>query len=128
MKLGELKARITGLQAVQAKKFPVRVSYAIAKNLKVLLKEHEDFEYSRIEICKDYAEKDEDGNSLVQDGSYVIPDEKKQEFNEEIDTLAKIEAELNIVKVDLSEFDKCEDERYDLPNAYDFETLDFMID
>lgn len=128
MKLGELKARIVGLQAVQMKKFPVRVSYAIAKNLKVLLKEHEDFEYSRIEICKDYAEKDEKGDPLVEDGSYVILDEKKQEFNEEIDSLARIDAELNIIKVDLSEFDKCEDEKYDLPNAYDFEALDFMID
>ncbi len=64
-----------------------KLAYALAKNLKVVTSEIEDlqtgikpsdimlaYEAARIELCKLHADKDEDGEALVVDGSFVITD------------------------------------------------------
>ena len=75
------------LQKLQNSKkhWPVKVNYAIAKNLKALLAELEVYNAERTRVLKENALKDENGNAVVEDGSYKFAEDKEQEVIKEID-------------------------------------------
>ena len=50
IKLGYVDSYINGLQQLAAKKLPVKLSYMIAANLKILTEKREDIEKQRISI------------------------------------------------------------------------------
>ena len=77
------------LQKLQNSKkhWPVKVNYAIAKNLKVLLAELEVYNAERTRLLKENALKDENGNAVVEDGSYKFAEDKEQEVIKEIDDM-----------------------------------------
>ena len=76
----------------------VKFSYGIAKNKKLVESEIEnlqksieqstefkEFENKRTELCEEYAEKDEKGTFKTINNEYVIPEDKKEEFNIRLD-------------------------------------------
>ena len=135
IRLGELKKMTENLHLMNEKIFPVKISYAITRNIEVLEKEFLVFDRQRIEICKHYAEKDEKGNPVTktnpEDGKtvYSIPDDAITAFNDELNELSNEEVDIGIRKVDITEFEKCEQtDRYDFPTGEDFAVLGFMID
>ena len=77
------------LQKLQNSKkhWPVKVNYAIAKNLKALLAELEVYNAERTRLLKENALKDENGNAVVEDGSYKFAEDKEQEVIKEIDDM-----------------------------------------
>ena len=77
------------LQKLQNSKrhWPVKVNYAIAKNLKALLAELEVYNAERTRVLKENALKDENGNAVVEDGSYKFAEDKEQEVIKEIDDM-----------------------------------------
>lgn len=128
VKLGELKEMVTGLYAIQEKRFPVKISYAIAKNVKNLAEEHADYEKQRIKLCEEFANKDKDGNPILIDGKYDIPDCHLEEFNDVVNELRETEIDVDIHSVSFSELDKCDtNERYDIPTASDVSAMEFML-
>ncbi len=132
MKLGEVKGRLAGLLKIAEKTFPAKVSYAIAKNLKLLESEYKDLEEQRIKICESYADKDENGKAMRQekDGNtvYVFSEDAQEQCNKEYAELLEEEVEVNIHTIDVAELDKCEEsERFDIPTAADYITMDFMF-
>ena len=128
VKLGELKEMVTGLYAIQGKKFPVKISYAIAKNVKKLAEEHADYEKQRIKLCEEFANKDNDGNPILIDGKYDIPEQNLEEFNDSVNELRDAEIDVDIHFVSFSELDKCDtNERYDIPTASDVSAMEFVL-
>lgn len=129
IKLGELKEMVTGLYAIQGKKFPVKISYAIAKNVKKLAEEHADYEKQRIKLCEEFANKDNDGNPILIDGKYDIPEQNLEEFNDSVNELRDAEIDVDIHFVSFSELDKCDtNERYNIPTASDISAMEFMLE
>lgn len=129
VKLGELKEMVTGLYAIQGKKFPVKISYAIAKNVKKLAEEHADYEKQRIKLCEEFANKDNDGNPILIDGKYDIPEQNLEEFNDSVNELRDAEIDVDIHFVSFSELDKCDtNERYNIPTASDISAMEFMLE
>ena len=135
IKLGELKKMTENLCLMHEKILPVKISYAITRNIEALEKEFYAFEKQRIEICKHYAEKDEKGNPVTktnpEDGKtvYSIPDDAITAFNDELNELSNEEVDIGIRKVDITEFEKCEQtDRYDFPTGNYFSMLGFMIE
>ena len=128
IKLGELKEMVTGLYAIQEKRFPVKISYAIAKNVKKLAEEHADYEKQRIKLCEEFANKDNDGNPVSVDGKYDIPNDSLKEFNDSVNELRDTEIDVDIHSVSFSELDKCDtNERYDIPTVSDVSSMEFML-
>lgn len=134
MKLNEVIEHYNGLTAVDGiadKKFPVKLSYGISKNIRKLESEVETYQRERIRICENLAAKDEDGQPVMiktESGAevYDIPDEKL--LNQEIKELLDTEADIDIHMVDESVLDQCgESERYDIPSAKDLMIIGFMI-
>ena len=77
------------LQKLQNSKkhWPVKVNYAIAKNLKALLAELQVYNAERTRVLKENALKDSNGNAVVEDGSYKFAEDKEQEVIKEIDDM-----------------------------------------
>lgn len=129
IRLGELRELTANLYPMQKKTFPVKISYAIMRNIEALEKEFSAFEKQRIELCKTYANKDEDGNPVIKDGSYDIPSDVREDFNNELKELSDEEVEIDIRTISAEEFEKCEQaDRYDIPTGEDFAVLGFMIE
>ena len=128
IKLGDLKEMVTGLYSIQGKKFPVKISYAIAKNAKKLAEEHADYEKQRIKLCEEFANKDKYGNPVLIDGKYDIPDFSLEVFNNAVNELRDVEIDVDIHSVSFSELDKCDtNERYNIPTASDISAMEFML-
>lgn len=134
MKLGELQGRLEGLYKVATKTLPVKVSYAVSKNIKILSEEFEILDKQRIKICENYADKDENGKAIqkeIEKGKniFVFSGDNEKKVHKEYSELLSDEFEADIRKVNASEFEKCEmSDRYDILTPVEFSALDFMID
>lgn len=128
IRLGRLRELTANLYPMQKKTFPVKISYAIMRNIEALEKEFSSFEKQRIELCETYANKDSDGNPVIKDGAYDIPPVAKEDFNNELKELSDEEIDIDIRTVSAEEFEKCEQaDRYDIPTGEDFAVLGFML-
>lgn len=135
MTLREAIAHYAELSEVANKALPVKISYAIGKNLKKLQGEVELYEKMRIERCEIAAEKDEDGKALKADkivngkkqSQYIVSDEENQKLQKELDDLLNTEIEVDIMTFREEEYDKVDKaERYDVLTGSDFAALEFM--
>lgn len=148
IKLGYVDSYINGLQQLAAKKLPVKLSYMIAANLKILTEKREDIEKQRIKILTENCLKDEKGKPLLK--KIETSEDNKDEIDDNDDKNAKykytyasddleleaiercrelfeIEEEINIKTIPFDDIEKCETEKYDLLNGYEIEAMLFMI-
>lgn len=117
------------LHNVVRKRLPFQLAYAISKNVQDISKEADIIGQNRIKLIELYADKDENGNPVIKDGEYHISDENQGVFQQEYTEFLHTETEVfkNIEKVDITKFDKLEDQRYDALSAADITALSFMI-
>lgn len=98
--------------AIKAKKLPVKLGYAIKKNVSAVTAASEAYSTERNELLERYAQKSENGQFLVNDGCYVIPDQEG--YAKDIEELLNIETEAEIQTVSLDVLEKCDDSRLSL--------------
>lgn len=98
------------------KSFPVKVAYAIARNLKTLRGIVEDVDPLRLSILEKYGEIQEDNNT------YLIPPENKDIVVKELDDLDSVENDIKVYTIKLEQLDG-----YDL-SVEEMEAIDFMIE
>ncbi len=141
IKLGYVDSYINGLQQLAAKKLPVKLSYMIAANLKILTEKREDIEKQRIKILTENCLKDEKGKPLLKkietsednddkNAKYkytYASDDLELEAIERCRELFEIEEEIDIKTIPFDDIEKCETEKYDLLNGYEIEAMLFMI-
>lgn len=146
IKLGYVDSYINGLQQLAAKKLPVKLSYMIAANLKILTEKREDIEKQRIKILTENCLKDEKGKPLLkkietsEDNEIDDNDDKNAKYKytyasddleleaiERCRELFEIEEEIDIKTIPFDDIEKCETEKYDLLNGYEIEAMLFMI-
>lgn len=123
MKNKEILANLEALSKVGAndKALPVKVAYAISKNLKSLSKEAKDIDEMRVTIAKDYCEVDESEKLKVEDGKFTIKDGCEKEFEEKVNELFELESELELRKICIDDLNHVE------LSVNDMLALDFMI-
>lgn len=137
MKLKEINEKANALAKLGQKVFPSKMGYAISYNYEKLEKESERIESERVKLCRQYADKDENGNPIMDksiiDGketsSYRMSDESRENFNEEYSTLmdSETEIEFRMLKMDIVE--RCENvERYDIPTVSELYAMSFMLE
>lgn len=104
------------------RKLPVKVSYAIGKNISKIESELKHYNKARKNILEKYCEKDEEGNLKIEDGNYVIKENEKENWNKDIKDLDEI-----VVEIDAHTFN------IDLLNGYEMSPsemmcIDFMLE
>lgn len=112
------------LGAISQKQLPVKVSYAIAKNISKIEVELKIYNTERNKLINKYAELDEKGNPKIENGSIKLKKDHIEDWNKDIKELMAIENDMDIHKFKMSEFEG---------KACDFSpselmTIDYMIE
>lgn len=110
-----------------SKRLPVKFAYAISRNLDKMNDIITSYETARKTLLDQYAEKDEEGKAKVKDGNYVIQEDQKQAFSDEMKELLEIENEIDLHTINMDEVEKCDTDKYDSLTTADLMTLDVMI-
>lgn len=116
---------INNIQGITTKKLPIKLSFAIQKNIKKLEEAAKEYDEARKRILEDNAEKDEDGKPVIEDNQYKIIDTEKN--TKEILELLDFENEVEIHTIDLSMLEQCDLERFDSLTGTEVGLLSFMI-
>lgn len=111
------------LSALTNKQLPVKVSYAIAKNVAKIEAELKTYNSEREKLLEKYSKKDEEGKSITENGNVTIQEDKVQEWDKDIADLLAIENEIDIHKFSINEFNNRD---YDISPA-ELMTIDYMI-
>lgn len=119
----ELESKVSTLRKLSNMKLPVKISYAIAKNIKEIDKELNIFLEEKMKLIKEYALKDEHGNPKVKDNQYIFPDGKEEECNSKYAELLDIEVELNLREVNADDLINSEVEL----TANELMEIEFML-
>lgn len=108
IKLSEIATAFNSLQNIADRKFPIKLSYAINKNIQLLKGEFLFYQNKVQELYDSYLEKDKDGNYIIlneTDGhvSLKIKEGMQKEFGDKLKELNEITAEINVhtIKLDL---------------------------
>ena len=112
---------VNGCASLREKRLPVKLGYAIKKNLAAVSDAANAYDAERQELLEKYAAKGGDGKFLVENGQYSIEDK-------DLDELLAIETEVSIHTVSEEEIEKCDDPRYDALTVADLETLEIMTE
>lgn len=126
IKNSQIVSFINGVVELREKQLPVKLGYAIAKNLGAMKSISEAYEEERIKVLSKYAEKGADGKFLVEDNSYVIPD--MENYGREIGELLEIENEVAIHTVAFEELEKCDSDKFDALSFQDIQVLEIMTE
>lgn len=116
---------INGCAVLRAKKLPVKIGYAINRNIIILSEAAEAYNIAREKIIEEHTEKDSEGKPVVKDNSYVFKD--TQRFNKDLEELLGIDTEVNLHTISEKDIEKCDDSRYDALTLADLDALCVMI-
>ena len=86
------------------KQLPVKVSYAIAKNITKIEKELDIYNKERQKLIDKYCEKNEDGTNKVDEHSNIrISDEHLENWNKDVNDLLDIEIHIDMHKFNVND-------------------------
>ena len=102
----QLLTKTNALNAMSNKELPVKVSYAIAKNVLNIQKELELYDSQRQKLINKYSVKDESGSPVIDiDNNIQIEETNMSDWRRDISELLQIENEIDIIKFNISDLD-----------------------
>lgn len=126
IKNSEMVAFINGVKEIKEKRIPIKLGYAITRNMKLMEVAAEAYNEEYQNLIGKYAEKDEEGKPKVENEEYILLDEKN--YHKEINELLEIENEFEIHKIPFEELEKCDTEQFDALSIKDISLLEFMVE
>lgn len=92
------------LWEISRKEWPVKVSYALSKNISKIEKELEVYNKEREKIIEKYSVKDENNKTIIdEDNQIKIQDDYFENWSTDINDLQSIEVDIDIHKFKLDE-------------------------
>lgn len=86
------------------KQLPVKISYAISKNISKIERELEIYNKERQKLLDKYCVKDEEGKNLIDENNQLkIADEHIDNWNKDLNELLDIEVDIDIYKFNESD-------------------------
>ena len=126
MKNSEIVTFLNTCTDLKQKRLPVRLAYAIKKNMAAVQEAATAYMEEREELIARYAKKDKKGEYLVKDNCYVF--ENKDEFEKDMSELLAIETAVKIHTVSIDIVEKCDDDpKYDSLTMAELDVIDFML-
>ena len=106
-------------------KLPVKVAYAITKNINKINSELKAYNEEKTKLINKYGEKDEEGKLKVEENGIIhLKEEFIEDYNRDIKELLAIENEIDIHMIQL---DDLLNSKYDISPA-ELSAIDFMIE
>lgn len=125
MKNSEIVAFLNTCAGLRQKHLPVRLAYAIKKNMSAVQEAAAAYMAEREELVARYAKKDENGEYLEEDNCYIMDD--KAGFKKDMEELLGIETEVEIHNVSLATVEKCDDPKYDALTMEELDVIAYML-
>lgn len=113
------------LGSLTEKKLPIKVSYALAKNISKIETELNIYSKERSKLIDKYCKKDKDGKNIVdKDNNLSIEDIYLDDWNKDLNELLDIEIEIDIHKFNINDLlnSNCE------MTASELMLIDYMIE
>lgn len=124
----EIVAFLNGIGALKDKRFPVKVTYAINKNIRAVSGAAEAYNSTFDELRNQYMLKDAEAKLVLDEhGEPKFLEGKKDAFVKELDELREIEVDVNLIMITYSDIEKCDSDRYSTLSVRDMEALDIML-
>lgn len=117
---------INGCAALKEKKLPIKIGYAIHRNILNLAEAAEAYNAAREKIVREHTEKDCGGKPVIKDNEYVFKD--RQSLNKDLEELLSIDTEVNLQTISEKDIEKYDDSRYDALTLADIDTLCIMTE
>lgn len=135
MKAIDIKNNYMVLLQLADKRLPVKLAFAISRNLTKLAPEVEMIEKQREKLCEEFAES-KDGKPVmiesVIDGQkmsgYKIAEERSEDFQAQIKDLFDTEVAVDIMTVDPAVLDLLDSDRYDPLTPAQLAGIEWMIE
>ncbi len=126
----EVKRKYEILGSFVDKVLPRKVTTAIARTVAKFEKELEFYDKQRADVVKRYALKNEDGTYIIENNAYTFESKDDEKaFIEEIEQLNSTEVDVEIMRFDVSELERCDIvDKYDKLTAREELALEFIID
>lgn len=129
----EIMSDYAALAAVADKKLPVKLAYAIGRNIDKLSAEVERADKERIKLCETYADKDADGKPVmtksVIDGQevsgYQITDQGG--FAAQLSELYATEIDIDLMQFPMDLLDQLDNDRFDPLTPAQIHDIGWMI-
>lgn len=115
-----------GIPGVRKKQLPVKIGFAINRNISAMESAAEAYTAEQRKILDKYCEKDEFGQFKTDCDEYVLTDRKA--YSEEMGELLGIENEIQIHTVSMDEIEKCDSEKFDALTPDELSLMEFMIE
>ena len=98
LKLAEIVESVDGIKELSALKLPAKTAYQIARNMKLINAELDEFNKARSSLITDkYGVRSEDGDS------FQVPPKNVEKFTKEMTDLLNMEINLDIYPVELTD-------------------------
>lgn len=91
---------LSQLASNEGMRLPARVSFAVVRNLKMLIPIIEDIDMARQSIAETYGTLDVDNPT-----QYRIPENNRDTVNQELDAIMKTEVDVPLVKIKMTEIE-----------------------
>lgn len=93
------------MRELSTKTLKGRAAFRVARLLRELEKEFTLFNEKRVELIREYAQKDENGEiKSDENGNVTLDQARLNEFYEKLDELLNAEVEINAEKIDIDDF------------------------
>lgn len=126
--LKKAKEAAETLARMDNRTYPAKMSYAFGVNRELCVREAKRLEEERIKLCKEHADKDEDGKPIVEQGTYKMSREETEACNKEYAELLETVVDLPLRTVPLELAERCEQiNKYDALTAGEMRVLSFMF-
>lgn len=113
---------IQTLSALTQKQLPVKISYAIAKNIGKIQSELNIYNKERAKLVDKYAEKDEKGEIVVEKNKQIkFKDKCVEDWKRDINALLDIESDIDIHKFSINDLNG-----FNI-SAAEIKAIDYMI-
>lgn len=94
------------LQKLAGTKLKAKLAWSISRLLKAAETEIQSFNDTRINLIKQYGEKDENGELITdENGNCKIPEESLKEFSAQLNELVNTEVEINANKLSIDDLE-----------------------
>ena len=97
----QLLESVEALRVLNGQKLPVKISYKVAKNSRVINEGLKDYTETLKKLQEDHSEKDEDDKPKVEGNRFVMKDQ--EDFNKAYEELLELEAELSVKPIKLDD-------------------------
>ena len=126
IKISDIRSRYLLLTELADKRLPVKLAFAVGRNLTKLAPEVEMAEKQRERLCEEYADR-KDGKPIMVGGNYQIAAERSEDFTAQIEDLFNTEVTVDIMSVSPAVLDLMDSDRYDPLTPAQIMSIDWMM-